>query len=507
MNIEQYSPQSGRFLKEDGTYINIADALGGTETGQIADIEKHAAHSGRFIKEDGTCVNIADMIANGDIGSGGGSDSGSSDDSAPPIVETYNGQTIQCSMSADRPIKGLNLYATCEQATTTGAQLFDASLIPTTSKGGATVTNNGDGSFTISGEGQLTEVFYVTYIVSKDDATLKPGAVSLSRESIISNCTPHMYFQGIASNGGIVFEISNRGERYATVDITEEMIGRVEKYRFGFYGVTNTVITPATFFPMVYQDGNGTYEPYTGGIPSPNGDYPQEIQTISDFVVEVKSSMGEGATPQTLDVIIPPEQGFYGIPVSSGGNYTGNYTDLSGQQWICDEFDFANKKFIKRTGRISFDGSEDEVWEESDTSESKAAFSIPLTSAKRGSVVQGWCNRLVFRGSYKIGDCFLLDLYFYIVLKPSISTVTLLREYLNTHPLDVIYPLEMPVEYDLTDAEIEQYKKLRSYYGTTYIDNDAVPACNMQAKLVLDTKLYIDSKFTTLVGQILEMGV
>lgn len=111
MNIDQYSPQSGRFLKEDGSYVNIADVLGGTETGQTADIEKYTPHTGRFIKEDGIVINIAESIGSG----GGGSDSGSSDDSAPPITEIYNGQVIQCSMSADRPIKGLNLYATCEQ--------------------------------------------------------------------------------------------------------------------------------------------------------------------------------------------------------------------------------------------------------------------------------------------------------------------------------------------------------------------------------------------------------
>lgn len=34
MSIDQYSPQSGRFLTEDGKYINVADVLGGTETGQ-----------------------------------------------------------------------------------------------------------------------------------------------------------------------------------------------------------------------------------------------------------------------------------------------------------------------------------------------------------------------------------------------------------------------------------------------------------------------------------------
>ena len=52
-----------------------------------------------------------------------------------------------------------------------------------------------------------------------------------------------------------------------------------------------------------------------------------------------------------------------------------------------------------------------------------------------------------------------------------------------------------------------QLMKLEILGETTYIDNDAIPACNMTAELVVDTKMYIDSKFTTLAGQILEMGV
>lgn len=496
MNIDQYSPQSGRFLKEDGTYINIADALGGTETGQIADIEKHAAHSGRFIKEDGTVINIAESI-----GSGGGGGGGSSDDSATPIIEEYNGQVIQSSISADRPLQGLKLFATTKQVTTTGAQLFDASLIPTTSKGGATVTNNGDGSFTISGEGVLTETFSVNYKVAKANMTLKPGELSINRESVVEDCKPYIYFQALDPDDGIVFNISNQREIYETVNITGEMIERIERYVFGFFGPINRVITPATFFPMVYQDGNGTYEPYTGGKPSPSLEYPQEIQSASDFVVKVKNSMGEDVTPQTLNVAIP-EQGFYGIPVSSGGNYT----DASGKQWICDEFDFANKKFIKRIGRVSFDGSEDEQWGKGITSVGLTRFHTTLANGGM-RLAECLCNRLIHRVLNEVGSCFISDGTFFIYLEQSIDTVELLRDYLDTHPLDVIYQLETPIEYDLTNEQVEQFKKLRSYYGTTYIDNDAVPVCNMQAELVLDTKLYIDSKFTTLAGQILEMGV
>ena len=486
MNIDQYSPQSGRFLKEDGTYVNIADALGGTETGQMADIEKYTPRTGRFIKEDGTVINIAENI--------GGGGSGSSDDSAPPIVETYNGQTIQCSMSADRPLKGLNLYATTEQVATTGAQLFNASLMPTTSSGGATVTNNSDGSFTISGEGQLTEEGFMSRItISGDEAKkmLKAGNIYTNGGDYV----PVFYTYGEDNAGEVLFTtVSNAGSAV----ITSEILENLSQMRVVFFAVGGSVITPVTFFPMLYQDGNGTYEPYTGGKPSPSPEYPQEIETISDFVVKVKNSMGEVTTPQTLNVTIP-EQGFYGVPVSADGNYT----DSSGQQWICDEFDFANKKFIKRTERISFDGSEDEVWGKSTTGEKSQQFAGTLPNA-RGGYTQCLCNKFIYGAATKEkGECFIWNSRFYICVDTSINTVALLKEYLNTHQLDVIYPLETPVEYDLTDEQVEQYKKLRSCYGTTYIDNGAVPVCNMTAEIIADTKLYIDDKIGQIATQML----
>lgn len=462
MNIEQYSPQSGRFLKEDGTYINIADALGGTETGQIADIEKHAAHSGRFIKEDGTCVNIADMIANGDIGSGGGSDSGSSDDSAPPIVETYNGQAIQCSMSADRPLQGLNLYATCEQKTTTGAQLFDGVFTVDTVLG-----TNGE---TIQYSGRSTTDF-----------------IKVKQSTDYTGFT--RYLRACYYDAGKVIISYDDDDT-----VTRQTPEGCEYVRFCFINGSN----------VMFNEGSTAlpYEPYTGRQPSPSPEYPQEIQTISDFVVEVKNSMGEVATLQTLNIVIP-DQGFYGIPVKSGGNYT----DSTGQQWICDEFDFTNKKFIKRTGRIEFDGSSDENWILNSATGERTRFYINVVGADGGSTQECLCNRAIYGATNDTDICFFTSGQFYINADPSINSLELWRQYLPTHELDVIYQLETPIEYDLANEQVEQFKKLKSYYGTTYIDNDAVPACNMQAKLVLDTKLYIDSKFTTLVGQILEMGV
>lgn len=68
------TPQTGRMIKEDGTTANIADLIGGTDTGERVNIDMMAPKSGRFVKEDGSVVNLADVIEA--FLSGGGSGSG-----------------------------------------------------------------------------------------------------------------------------------------------------------------------------------------------------------------------------------------------------------------------------------------------------------------------------------------------------------------------------------------------------------------------------------------------
>ena len=66
-----------------------------------------------------------------------------------------------------------------------------------------------------------------------------------------------------------------------TADITEEMLNSEDlKSRFRFFGKIDNAIKSGTVKIMLYQDGNGDYEPYTGGKPSPSPEYPQEIKNV-----------------------------------------------------------------------------------------------------------------------------------------------------------------------------------------------------------------------------------
>ena len=471
MNIDQYSPQSGRFLKEDGTYVNIADALGGTETGQMADIEKYTPRTGRFIKEDGTVINIAENI--------GGGGSGSSDDSAPPIVETYNGQTIQCSMSADRPLKGLNLYATCKQQTYSGKNLFNKDTIE-------------DGTLNDAGQIVPNEA-----VKTSDFIKVKP---STQYKSSFNSAQIKFYTAEKEPVQTESIDVATSTNNFTTGESTEYI-------RYSFNSQSQT---PETLIIVEGTNKLTPYEPYVGGIPSPNGDYPQEIQTISDFTVEVKNSMGEVAAPQTLNVAIP-EQGFYGIPVSADGNYT----DAEGQQWICDEIDFKRGKYVQRVRKVILDGSKSERWQRyRDLPENNYITVFRKFEGTKISQKTSICNMFINKrdpvwdtgGFWVYADHSTLSNKYFNIPKTTMITLEEWETWLSTHPLEVLYSLATPVEYDLTDEQIEQFKKLKSYYGTTYIDNSAVPACNMTAEIIADTKLYIDSKFATLAGQILEVG-
>ena len=79
------------------------------------------------------------------------------------------------------------------------------------------------------------------------------------------------------------------------------------------------------------------YEPYTGGIPSPSSDYPQEIKSVVNPTVKITNKDGLKVQSVTLNNIT-----LNAIPVSSGGNVT-----IDGQQYIADYVDVEHRKVIR----------------------------------------------------------------------------------------------------------------------------------------------------------------
>ena len=186
--------------------------------------------------------------------------------------ETYSG------IASNKGIKLHKVVGKTEQKTTNGYQLFDASKLPTKTIGGATLTNNGDGSFTISGSGNLSANFNYYYYMGGNP--LKVGRLTLKLNGP-NSIVPLMQVIGLnklgdGSNQNRVWDIVNE----TSIDITQELLEQTKDIYIVFYGSQGKEIKPGTIKPMLYQDGDGTWEPYTGAKPAPNGDYPMEIKNV-----------------------------------------------------------------------------------------------------------------------------------------------------------------------------------------------------------------------------------
>lgn len=144
-----------------------------------------------------------------------------------------------------------------------GQNLFDASKLPTKSQGGATVTNNGDGSFTISGSGNLTGdcVFAYTYSHEETLRLIKSGKINFKNEMITK---PNFAVQLFYENNGEVVLLSNATSPTESRTITQAMLDdSTSSLRISFSGTTGQTIKTGTIRPMLYQDGDGQYRPYS----------------------------------------------------------------------------------------------------------------------------------------------------------------------------------------------------------------------------------------------------
>lgn len=198
----------------------------------------------------------------------------------------------------DKPVK-IGLQGWTEQDKYNGYQLFDASKLLSKEQGGAIVTNNDDGSFTISGNGSLSETFSIQYDFSTEEAIklIKEGNFYLKVNSVT---IPSVYY-GIyeISTGSAIKVLTSKNGSYLGTNFTNEEISKISsgEYKLSelIYGSYGSTILPGTIKPMIYQYGDGTYEPYTGGQPSPSPEYQQDVnnagkynEEIGKYEVEVK---------------------------------------------------------------------------------------------------------------------------------------------------------------------------------------------------------------------------
>ena len=203
----------------------------------------------------------------------------------------------------------------------------------------------------------------------------------------------------------------------------------------------------------------------------------------------------------SLNITANDNNGLPGLPVDSGGNYT----DASGQQWICDEIDFTRGTYIKRIGSLTMDGSQICAWTSYPTmpnagylfcslSEYDAADPQHIAAALSDSFINraGQAAGLFDHGSFRLA----VDSSALTFSLDGVSNTSAAMQWFKEHPATFLYVREHPAGDFLSADELAAFAALKSQYPhtTVYTDGDA----GVSLSYIADTKRYIDNKFAAL---------
>ena len=174
--------------------------------------------------------------------------------------------------SLDAPLERLELGGKTEQVQTTGAQLFEASRYEGVTKNGVTVTVK-DGVITATGTTE-TDIWIQLYVTAEEYKKLfKPGEKIYIKTQKSSDCNYDFGIYG--SFGSPALGTIREGNSGAA--LPTELPANDTSFYF-FLDIKKGSALKGSIKPIVYHNGNGTWEPYTGGKPSPSQEYQQEVK-------------------------------------------------------------------------------------------------------------------------------------------------------------------------------------------------------------------------------------
>lgn len=210
------------------------------------------------------------------------------------------------------------------------------------------------------------------------------------------------------------------------------------------------------------------------GVPSPEA--PADLVSVGSngsITVDVTSER------ESKSMTIATPSGLPGIPVSSGGNYT----DENGQMWYTDEKDLARGVYIKRCCAETIKTTWDDTNNRNVGVLSKPAN--PASAVGAGIIILA--DKLAYHqlagaeGSKPNG----------VRISPGdkTSVIACYNGEVITE-LNVVYPLETPIETPLPAEEIAAYKELHTYREPTTVSNNS--GAYMETEYVMDAKKYID---------------
>lgn len=189
------------------------------------------------------------------------------DESMPK--QTASGEIVSLDDAIAYKTFNVTVDGASEQETTTGKNLLPYPYVDTTkTENGITFTDNGDGTITVNGTA-TAGTFFKVFATQTNQKEIPGNYISGSVTGcniVVAHREDSKYTSlGISTNGNS--SLINKG----LYDI-----GYVELSILQGVTLNNVIVRP-----MLTLEQDTSYEPYTGGQPSPSPDYPQEITTLT----------------------------------------------------------------------------------------------------------------------------------------------------------------------------------------------------------------------------------
>ena len=404
--------------------------------------------------------------------------------------------------SYDAPIMGMVIYGKSMQD---GAPTPDAPADIVTAGSSGTLPMVSTGKNLIPFTYGTPQVIKSVHFTPNPDGTvnvsgINPSTYTASEFNLFSSSTSGFLPNGTYTVSGLPTEGTGLGVCGMTVE-TGPKNGSTVYYTHLQAGGHTFVCTDSRTIKSIYI------------AISPN----TRVNAVYAPMLNVGTSVEEYSAPVGITSDIPTPNGLPGIPVDSGGNYTG--TD--GQEWLCDTIDLEAGVWVKRCGIVSYDGQSASGWERVNAANSKYRFrnttltSVILNAATNDAVVPLLCTHYTRTSANATwtnnnvngiavdngGGMFIAD----AALCDSGTLEQFLARF-QTSPMIVVYPLAAPVVTQLTEAQIAALRALRGRKGLTnlYSADPAGPEFRAEMYVGIDSSLDITTDDNTLVFSVSE---
>lgn len=194
-------------------------------------------------------------------------------------INEASGSPILLTDTIDDSLLDFKAYGRSTQVQYSGKNLLK-NTATTQTLNGLTFTVNEDKSVTVNGTATARTDIVLGVCTLKAGQSYKlsgcvdGGSISKYRLQYTDSTVASSYMNDYGTNGTIP---QGQSDTYTP---TEDMVDG--KVRINIF--EGTALTNATFYPMIRLASitDDTYEPYVGGVASPNPDYPQAIKSVAD---------------------------------------------------------------------------------------------------------------------------------------------------------------------------------------------------------------------------------